>query len=525
MKKDHYNLVDPRPKVLDAVDMRVQEMIYGHRFSSDQIPYMILLEALAVCNAKPLGDAPMKNGEHEEVYYMQRQGKKLRFLLFLDQNLESVVNDNQISESEKWDVWKNLANDQYQMINRKRKTKAKKVNQFDYLDKEFNRNIHSLAQAVEILKSQELGAPNNRRWTSKFLAVQGPNMVCGDLSASGGPSGDRRFFARGGEIVYLMLNRSSPSQVEKIRNGIEKTFFDTKSPMDQVASAISERERGGTDEGSEIGYLPLADYCTYKNMADDWISILNIKKLPVSHRFDPLFRITGLNLFDYFAKRSNDIIGDKNSVPIVVDVEDGKNARLRDVAKDYFLHHRAVANRAVEEFVKQVLSDTDWEVVVTQNDSKEANEIIWREFNDKNADNANIDPKSQMDALISRAKKRSKNNINKLLAPLAKGIGLVNSRPGIGTWFALSDQMISALVLANVTCTAPVELGNFVRSLYDRYRIVIGPDEAEIEFDNSPPLAVQSFCNNLSAFERRMTRLSFTRRLSDDCAFVVNPYR
>ena len=51
---------------------------------------------------------------------------------------------------------------------------------------------------------------HNRRWTSRFLAVTGPDMICSDMreAANQGWSPDRRFFGRGGELVYLMLNRS-----------------------------------------------------------------------------------------------------------------------------------------------------------------------------------------------------------------------------------------------------------------------------------------------------------------------------
>ena len=39
------------------------------------------------------------------------------------------------------------------------------------------------------------------------------------------------------------------------------------------------------------------------------------------------------------------------------------------------------------------------------------------------------------------------------------------------------------------------------------------------------PVGAQSFQANLMALEARMTRLALTRRLSDDCAFVINPYK
>ena len=131
-------------------------------------------------------------------------------------------------------------------------------------------------------------------------------------------------------------------------------------------------------------------------------------------------------------------------------------------------------------------------------------------------------PKRQLEALIVQAMSRDKNNAHRYLLPLVKDIGLATSRQRIGAWFGMDDAMVFALVMANVSRT--VDLRDFVARLYDRYGLVIGPEEARRAFDRLP-VGVQSFEANLAALETRMTRLDLTRRLSDDCAFVTNPYR
>ena len=143
-------------------------------------------------------------------------------------------------------------------------------------------------------------------------------------------------------------------------------------------------------------------------------------------------------------------------------------------------------------------------------------------FGFKNRDLRPGAPDKQRDSFIEHALARDKNNIHKYLLPLAKDIGLATARQRIGTWFAIDDPLLFALVMANVDRT--VELRDFVARLHERYGIVIGPDEARTAFDRLP-VGAQSFEGNLMALEARMTRLALTRRLSDDCAFVMNPYR
>ena len=518
----------PPGDILGSSDMRVQEMMYGHRFTTDQEPYMILLEMLTICAEKPLGTVTADRASHEALSYGPKQRQKMRYLVFSDRHLERVAKDDRIPDSKKWEEWKKEANDQFDPSS----SGNDRHDHFKYLDEPFNRDIHALLQAIRILRSQEIDVANQRRWTSRFLAVKGPDMVCDDLRERVW-SRDRRFFARGGELVYLMLNRST--RHDEVRKLIEEKLLDPQSAMNRIARAVSDPESDRSSGDAGIGYLPLGHHDIYDQMAEDWINILSIDKLPHSHLFEPLFRLTGLNLTVYFAHRGQEILNAKRPEPIVADAQNGADVQLRESAKDHLNRHRAVANKAVEEFIRQTAEQNGWSAALNQKSAADARDIIDRVFlkkkDEKKDGKAGADkegrhdePEEQLRKLIKRAQTRDKNNISTFLLPLTKGIGLVTARPGPGTWFALDDAMITALVLANVSDTNTVELREFARRLYDRYGLVIGSNEAREEF-GTPPVGMETFRNNLAALENRMTRLALTRRLSDDCAFVVNPYR
>ena len=503
------------PSLLDGADMRVQESIHGHRFVQEQEPFMLVLEALAVCAAKPLGSAPPSDAIHEEFSYPLPYRRKMRFLLFQDRHLEKVVKDDTIPDDSKWSVWKERVNNQFEPHNDGQ-------DHFAYLDAVFDCRIESLVQAVRLLQSMELDVMHSRRWTSRFLAVTGPDMICPDLrelpNRSWSP--DRRFFGRGGELVYLMLNRSR--HVELLGQLVGERLLNADDPMNRIAIALSDPNETDCARPS-IGYLPYRRREAYDRLAEDWLGILRLDRLPRAHLFEPLFRITGLNLVVYLAERAREEVGAPRPEPIVADLTDGADSQLRQSAKEHLNRHRLAANRAVRAFIERRLAaDERWSTALALGSPAAAADALRQLFGFKNRELSRGAPANQRDALIDNALARDKNNIHRYLLPLAKDIGLATARQRVGTWFAIDDYLLFALVMANVDRT--VELRDFVARLHERYGIVIGPDEARKSFDRLP-VGAQSFAGNLMALEARMTRLALTRRLSDDCAFVINPYK
>lgn len=511
----------PPPNVLENSDMRVQELIHGHRFMQEQEPFMIVLETLAVCAATSLGSVQARPDAHETIHYALPHRRKMRFLLFQDRHLEQVVEDTAIPDHEKWQEWKKRVNTQFGEGQREPGA-GMMHDAFAYLDDRFSRDINALHQAVRLLQSRELDVMHNRRWTSRFLAVTGPDMICTDMrEARGSWSADRRFFGRGGELVYLMLNRSSLAlQLSEL---INNRLLSENDPINRIAHALSDSADTGASN-TQIGYLPHLTLPAYDRLAEDWLNVLKCERLPEGHLFEPLFRITGLNLVVYLAERAQDEVGAPRPVPIVADLTDGGNQQLREEAKVHLNLHRDAANRAVKAFVERVLGGCDrWKMAQERSDPGLAKQALRDRFGftkgeDKRGNAAT--PAQQLEAFIEHATQRDKNNIYKYLLPLAKASGLATSRQRVGPWFALDDGMLFALVLSNVNHT--IELRDFVAELYRRYGLVIGPEEAREAFGR---INVEKYEANLAALEARMTRLALTQRLSDDCAFVTNPYR
>ena len=64
---------------------------------------------------------------------------------------------------------------------------------------------------MELLRTSAFEGQSNKRWSSRFVFPFGPAAMYEDLrfDAGGNASNDRRFFARTGELLYLMLSRAT----------------------------------------------------------------------------------------------------------------------------------------------------------------------------------------------------------------------------------------------------------------------------------------------------------------------------
>lgn len=513
--------------------MWVQEQIFGHRYVEEQLPYMLVLEVLSICRVLQIGDDGRSYAEtriftqtgptpqdHESVVIPIVRSVALRYIIFKDNSLELIAKNERIAPQDRFDKWIEALNRGFA-----NEVRLGGVN-FAYLKQRFDDKFEDVRQAVKIIKGLELDVLNNRRYTSKFLAPRGPNLILNDVDLKF--VADRSFFGRGGEMIYLMLNRSALAG--DVAAEVLRCFLGGTDPAERLASRLVPDTADRTT-GGQIGYLPLDFHPAYDRLAEDWKAILALRSLPPPQKFEPLFRMTALNLVCYFADRARDVSG--NAVdPIPLDMTGGRNANLRDVSKNYLNRHRQVIDDAVETFIRDRIEGVQaWHSAKAHADpcigSQMAVEAIVKTFEAKRwADKvvqseAGRTPEAWLDSFISAAKRRDRNNISSMLGPLGRHGGFIVARRSAGTWFSASDEFLEALVLSVVR--GPITVADFLDRLYRRYGIVIGPAEQRQAF-SEPPCDISAFEENLREFEKRLTGLGYVKRLSDDCAFVSNVY-
>ena len=506
-------------------DIWVHEAVFGHRFITEQEPYMLVLEALAVCGSRlrhapgaPMFPGPHPDGRtHEIIKSSVRRQPELRFLLFRGQSLDVIARNPSPDQDAKLQRAVRDLNEGFQAC-------FKRPGAFDYLLDRFQGRFDQLVQAVRILRGTEIDAISNRRWTSRFLVPRGPTLQLGDFDVKKGV--DRRFFGRGGEIVWLMLNRST--RRDELAVGIRETFFDDRDSIDRLARELSPPPVDQADEAeAQLGYLPYRGSKAFGRLAEDWLAVLRLKGFPAPQKLEPLTWLTALNLVRYFSEAGQARAGIE-APPLPLDLCDGRRADLRKLCRVAMEQVRDAIDDATAAFVRQRLNEeAKWREAEVHADlgerSKLARQAIHRALHSKHHEGSPGQPQERekwLDDLLDFLDGR-RSDPNVLVKPLGEKAGFVVSRQKVGAWFCGTDEFLEALVLANVHATVTIE--ELVSRLHDRYGLVIGPTEAIKVFDPAT-VDIRSFEVNLSAFETRLTGLGYVKRLSDDCAFVSNPF-
>ncbi|MFZ3585039.1 hypothetical protein ACOI1H_23300 [Loktanella sp. DJP18] len=503
-------------------DMWVQEAIYGHRFREEQKPFMLVLEALLVCLGRIRTGHAMfpglpNDGSHEKVQSHLEIHGPLRFLAFwqiIDEDEPAPAGSSQ----ERFEKMIAALEASY--------PRSEGTHRFSHLGARFGHDPDALRQAVNIIRGCEVDAGSSRRPTARFLNPQGPHLHLSELGNKLSSS-PRDFLARGGEMIYLMLNRST-SRVS-LEGAVKKIFFNETDPIDHIAKMLSPTEnehRTGTD----IGYLPWAEMDTYNRLGEDWLAILNASSLPRSEVLAPLSSITALNLFRYFGEAGEKGF-DTPLQPIPLDMSDGRLTDIRRLGRMMLTHHREGIRDVVVAYVDAELKrSAAWnncfgnashpDPAIRSNNGRIAiEEALKMSF--KGDTGLVKTPEEWRETALGIIGKRQNNDPETILLPLGRAAGFVTSRQRVGSWFGASDRLLEALVLANVS--SPMTIDDFAERLHDRYGLVIGPIEAKQRLSGMN-INAASFRKNIKLFEERLAALGMAKRLSDDCAFVSNPF-
>lgn len=495
--------------------------IWGLLLYDDQPPWLATLETLHICFSrsrenKPVFPGPPTNADgqpiHEWLQYDVPLALGLRHLLFDDQHIDEIAGSG-MDDSAMWSTWIQELGDSPPV-------------DLAHLRKAFP-HFPDLASAVALLRSGQVDGNNNRRPTSRHLLPLGDAMTFADVK-EGALTADRRFMRRTGELMYLMLNRS-PLRVE-IEALIKSRLVAAHSPWNRLARKLMGRDvRDDETRPLTTGFLPLLEHKAYERLAHDWCAILSLTRMPVATSLASLARLSGFNLLLYVVERSVDIVEgpDGHVPPYVMDMVGASSSGLRKLSDSLYKRHRRLPQEAMRTFVETYRESEEWTQIENgEQSSLTARNVLAQRFlwnRDIGTDPYSMpSAREQIEVLLNEVQRPRSHSVGAMYVAHGRQTGAVIARAGAGTWYAPNDELIEALVLANVN--GPVELEAFLRQLYERYHIVIGAQEAMLAFDGELPEIEASFRENERSFEDRLRMLGFLQRKSDDCAFVTNPF-
>lgn len=506
----------------DKNEAWIAEAIWGHRierqpFSALMLEFMGMAEGMFRQGKLLDQTRPSENPE-----YVANRSLELRNLLFNNPRMEEILRNSQGSDEEGWTQW-------LQAMKEGASLGEHLTADFSYLRRRFD-TFAELVSVVRLLRRIALDPGSERSWTTQFVFPIGPAALYEAILPKGdGFERTRRVFTRTGELAYLMLTRSSNPVRERIRQCLEP-LFDAGTSRNKLLMRLissSDPDRGDLKGGT---YLPYKTHPAFERMAEDIAAILELR-LPDQDAFQFVQPLLGLHVYLYGIETANHWMGEGGLPTILCEILAPRSDLVRKAAVGSYLNNDSLGIMAVRKFIERtVFADVDLQRALDDPalDDLAKKEVLAEQLvrkvafkRERNKDKVNgEDPKTLMQRFCSFADRMYRDGTADGLTALAAGCGLASKRGTNRYRYAPTDDLLRALVLANVR--APLEESEFLRLLHRRYRIVIGPSEAK---DEVPPHLFDEtdFKKNRDRLIQHLIGMGLAHRMSDACTYVVNP--
>jgi len=498
----------PPPDSSDqSSSMWVDEAIWGHRLYDEQLPWMVLLEFLNVFHYElEKGRAFEESNGFNTLKYRAAQRLYLRNILFNNPRLPEILL-NFPSDGGRWDEW----------LQRMKSAQGIAHPDFSYLKDRFH-TFEDFNEIVSLIRSTSLEVNSNKRWTSKFVFPYGQDCLYEDLDKNAS-SNDRRFFGRTGEMLYLMLCRAS--RKAELRAALRERLSRTDATWDTIVKCLQPADDDHMSAERANAFLPYISHQCFNELADDWLATLRLS-IPGFDVLPHLVNLAGLHLLKYQLTVSRQSLGLSGGVNLICEVVVPKKTLVREVSCDLYQENNLLPARAVEAFISNIENSSDWQNALSQSDSFEKcnaivrNKARWREDYD-----GPREPQQLIAALRQTAMKRHRQHVANIHRNYGREVGLISRRGTLKLRYAPTDSLLRTLLFATVK--KRTELHQFLDTLFQRYGIVFGDKEAEKVLARDQ-LDKKAFQANSRRLEQRLASLGLLKRLSDGCAYVINPY-
>lgn len=503
-----------RPEI-KSVNFCVDENIWGHRLYDEQLPHLTVLEFLGVLGSN-LGNPLLPQEDLATLVKFRPQRQlRLRGLLFNNPYVEAIA-ESALSDDEKWKQW---------LAKFIEGATGNGDDDMAYLRQAFS-SFDDFAKAIELLRSSSFESRSNKRWSSKFAFPFGPDALYEDLdiNAQGKMSNDRRFFARTGELLYLMLARSQRGV--ELGQILSKRLFDREAPMNRLARAL-QGDAQVAEDARPVGYLPEANNARFDQICEDWLSIL-AKDMPIYDALEHLIAITGLNMLLYFLERAKHQAGNDEPVEIICEIVSKERTKVRALSGDSYQFNQGLPAKAVRSHVEAIRQDAQWiDAGSAEFPEAERTKLMRERFqwpptegsNDEDFTGKN--PEVLVDDLVSLALARHEQHVGKIHASWSRAIGLSSRRLSRRTRYAPNDRLLKSIVVSIVDDR--MQFDEFLAEAKRRYGLIIGDAEGYPLVD-AKLVDQEELSENRANLEARLVGLGLVRRLSDSCSFVENPF-
>lgn len=493
--------------------MWLDEAIWGHRLYDEQTPWFVYLEFLNVYSSIRSSGSVFSEAEYNTLSYTPAHRLYLRNILFnypltkMEQLCKKVSGDEQ-----QWDAWsREMADSQQGLVNP----------DFSYLKQHFESYVE-FVEVIKVIHSTCLEMSSNKRWTSKFVFPYCEEALFEDLDNKA-RTNDRRFFGRTGEILYLMFCRSS--RKAELVALIEKRFYKHHSVWNTVIKCLQPESEALPKEKAG-GFLPYRAHPVFDSLTADWITILKLD-MPPYDLVPHLVRLAGFHILRYQQQIAREVIGDEHPSYYVSEIVAPKKTMVREQSVESYQDNNVLSAKAVEAYINDIEKGVAWQTALNSDDPFNScldilkNVVLWPR---KETDYEGVHhPEDLLRAFREAARRRHSQHFANIHRVYGREIGLISKRGTRRLRYAPTDALLKTLVLSTVGKRMELEL--FLAEVLNRYGIVLGPNEAvRYAEDAQCDVDAKAFQNNSERLEQRLSSIGLLKRLSDGCAYVLNPF-
>jgi len=489
--------------------MWIDEAIWGHRLYDEQSPWLVYLEFLNILAHEIEKDRAFEESEYNSLKYYPHKRLSLRNILFNNPKIEHILTESQ-NDSDRWHIW----------FDEMRKNPNAQTEDFGYLKNHFH-SFEDFCHIVSILQSTSLEMNSNKRWTSKFVFPYGMDCLYEDLDKKG-KTNDRRFFGRTGEILYLMLCRNQKK--EALLSALKKKVLNSEiSYWNKIVKCLQPQDKDLDRSLRANSFLPYIHHHCYDDLAEDWLNILNLD-MPGYDMLPFIVNLSGFHIIKYLLEVSNQILMSNSPVSMVCEIVAPQKTLVREISCTLYQNNNALPLQAVEKYISAIRESQEWKQALEGNDpfincfNLLQKKVVWPK--DNGYDGPNI-PDALIGELKTAAIKRHRQHVGNVHRVYGKDIGLVSKRSTNKLRYAPNDNFLKTIIFANVS--KRMELNHFLDHIGSRYGLIFGGKQAE-QILASNDFDKKAFQANSQRLEQRLFSLGLLRRLSDGCAYIINPY-
>ncbi|MFC7370745.1 hypothetical protein ACFQPF_03550 [Fictibacillus iocasae] len=392
------------------------------------------------------------------------------------------------------------------------------------------------------------GKEANRSWYAKSLYPIHESLLFFELRKNKNSiSFERNFYARGGELYYLMLSYGTEKDSnlkEKIETKMKFLLQRNKS-IESITNLFTnalDKEESEQElaplrkhETREYPQLPVTNHPMFLKFANELNNLLNLK-IDIYEMFKLLSSLICFQLFRYLQQRVE--INERSL--FFIDCLDGQSKQIQKLSAESFIKNELNIKEKFEEEFGQLfyhsLDDIEGNLIFW----KENPTIFLKEIKLDSLQNARKqrviktlqscqNAKDVSTKLFKVVKEVVGDQLKKHQLNIVRGIvrdgGIGGFRSGSKYRYFMSDNFLKAIVFCNIQPKQEMEFSDFIDLLYTEYGFVIGEKQARnSDIYSQSRLNISYFQKNEISLRQKLKQNGLLIEYSDATAMIYNPF-